>query len=139
MNISDKIKKQTLSLEERGLSPDSFWLIFFTDGSSISEEECNWSDISVEANVKYLEGTKTVYKCIYPVRDIIIRHNELQTKVEVPTGCAVYQAIRGQATLLNGQEDKQIVGRCVGIIKDGRVIEERVLNCLEGVIQGWKN
>lgn len=137
MKISDTIKKEKLSLEERGRSSDSFFILYFSDGSIISEEECNWSDISTPIKVKYQDGFKTVHKCNYQVSKIIIRHNELRTEVETE-GLEFYQQMRGQATVLNGGKDTQVSGRCVGIIKDGEVVEERVLNGFEGVVQGWR-
>ena len=136
--IADNIEKEIKSLEERGLPSDSFFTVFFRDGSNISEKECNWSAIASEVRVKYQDWNKTVIRCIYPVKKITINHGELYTEIEVPEDCEVYQAIRGQATILGNRNDRQILGRAVGLIKDGEVVEERFLNGSENITQGWR-
>lgn len=136
--IKDDIQIEEKTLEERDLPSDSFFTVVFIDGSIITEHEYNWSSIASEVRVKYKNGNKTVYRCIYPVSKITINHGELETEIEVPEGYEVYQAIRGQATILGGKNSRQILGRCVGLIKDGEVVEERFLNGSENIVQGWK-
>jgi hypothetical protein len=132
------IKKETASLEERGLHGDSYFSVVFTDGTTITEKECNWSSFSIMDRVKYQGGTKTVLKSIHPVSKISIFHGPFSTELDVPAGYDVYQAIRGQATVLGSSGQNQIVGRVVGLINNGEVVEERVINILEQTVQGWK-
>lgn len=137
--ISETIKKEEKSLEERGRNPDSYFSVIFYDGSSIDERNCNWDDISTQKRVKYQDGTKTVYECNYSVSKIKIHHENLETEIEVPEDYKVYQAIRSSAVFSeNGLMKSAIFARCVGLIKDDEVVEERILNISENIVQGWK-
>lgn len=140
MNMySDTIKKEEKSLEERGRQADSFFTIWFEDGSFISEKDCNWRDISIEEKVKYLEGTKTVFTCLHPITKIKIQHGELETEMEVPKDFKVYNAMLGSTTIIgNSGRKTTVLGRKIGLVKDGEVVEERFINAQEGIVQGWK-
>lgn len=112
------------------------FIIVKEDGSSI--KNCEWGDISDEKRVKYQEGFKTVYICSIPIIKIKIKEGELETEIEVPEGYEVYQAMRGQATILGENNEKKFLGRVAGLVKDGEVVEERFINIPENVIQGWQ-
>ena len=110
--------------------------ILLKDGSSL--KNCDWGSISTQKRVKYQDGFKTIFSCNLNVLKIKIELGELETEIEVPDDYEVYQAIRGQTTFLNGESDKQILGRVVGLVKDGEVVEERFLNLPENIISGWR-
>lgn len=135
--ISQTIKRISDSLTTRGLAEDSHFTVHFTDGSFVCEKDCNWSDISEDITCKFGNGTKLVKTCIHPVQKITIKHGTLETKIDVPDGCKVYQAIRAEAFFTGTGETKNTtIGRVVGIVRDDIVIEERFLNGLEGEIIG---
>ena len=118
-------------------SPDGFQ-ITLQDGSIKSEKDILWSEISRKEKVDYFSGKKTVYVCTLPVKEIKIYYDELEALIDVPEGCQVYQAIRARADYLGGEVKGIIVGKCVGIIRDGVIIEERFLNGVEHEVQGMK-
>lgn len=126
--IADQIKMQDKSLGDRGLSEDSFFIVEFTDGSIRTEQGTNWSDMSVREKVEYLGNPKTVFLCNFPVKKINVKHDGLETTIEVPKDCKVYQAVRSTSLLTPGDvTTSKVVARIVGLVKDGKVIEERLL------------
>ena len=137
--MADNIEKTDKSLEERGLPADSFFDVVFEDGSTASERWMNWSQISDERRVEYFGMTKTVFVSRLPVKRIVIRHGDLETTVDVPAGCEAYQGVRSETMLLGGKKESRVLGRIVGIIKDGEVIEERFLNGIQHEVQGTRN
>lgn len=140
MKTADKINKQQASLQERGLSEDSYFVITFQDDSQITEHDCNWTEISTRKRVAYQGNTKTVLVCNEKVKNIHIFHGDKDLHVDVPNDCEVYQAIRSE-TIFNptGSKKNQIIGRVVGLIKNDEVISEYVINVLQGVVSGWRN
>ena len=137
--ITDAIKKTEQTLEERGLQPDSYYHIVFSDGSEITEKESNWSDFSTLKRVSYKGMKKSVMSSNHPIKTIPIFHGELSTKVDVSEGQEVYQAIRSETLFMpNGSKQSRIIGRVVGIIRDGEVIEERFINGMHNSILGFR-
>lgn len=113
--------------------------LFLKDGSIIdSTVKDDWKSISEEARVSYFNGFKTVYLCTLPVVKIKIQRGELETEIDVPEDCRVYRAIRAGTTFSNGARKEEIYGQCAGLVKDGEVVEERLINAYEGIIQGWR-
>ena len=112
--------------------------LILKDGSSINSENTEWKSISVEKRVKYQEGNKTVFVCNLPASKIKITAGELETEMDIPEGCEIYKANRGQATFVQGKAEQNLVAVCVGIVKDNEVIEERVVNFYENIVTGWR-
>lgn len=125
---------------ERGESMHdaSFFELVFTDDSSITEKETNWSSFSGERVVTLLGKKKTVMVCNHPVKTIKITHNGLETGFYVPEGCEVYQAIRSRTSVGEAGSSK-VVGRLVGIIKGDKVIEEHFLDGISGEVTGVRD
>jgi len=136
--IADNIPCTNKTLEERGLPADSFFEVEFDDGSSLTEKEINWSAIAEEMRVAYFGATKTVFVCKFPVSTLWVHHGDLRAHVDVPSGCQAYQAVRSQALILDGKRQTKILGRAVGIIKDGEVIEEQFINETEHEVFGTR-
>ncbi len=137
--ITEQIPKTEKSIEERGVPKDSYFSIVFADDSFTNELEVNWSSFCEQKEVKYLNNKKTVNVSKHPVKSISCYHEGLQTKIEVPEGCEAYQAILSETVIIpNVQRSDRILGRIIGIIKDGEVIEEHFLNSIEYRIQGFK-
>lgn len=138
MTTALQIHKEHKTLEERGLPHDSFWHVVFVDGSERDEKDTSWAAISDRVEVEYLGGQKTVHLLKFPVKHISVSHGDLKAEIEVPEGVQVYQAIRGE-TMLNGQgKNSQVLGRIIGLVKDGSVIEERFINVMEGRVMGMR-
>lgn len=136
---SDKIVKTTQSLKERGLPENSYFRVVFLDGSEIDEMNTNWSLLSEKKVVKYFGKEKVVHSCKYPVKSIEAFHEGLNKKIEIPEGCEAYQAIRGDTILiLNYKRLDRVIGRIIGFVKNGEVIEEYFLNGLSNNVEGIK-
>ena len=134
--LNDQIKKADKTLEERGLPSDSFFTVQFTDGSVASETDVSWSSFCEERRVRYFEGTKTVFVSRFPVKRIRMRHGELVADIDVPEGAEVYQSVRSETVLTDGKRVDKVLGRSIGIIVDGEVIEEQFLNGVESAVYG---
>ena len=121
------------------MNTDNFFTIWLKDGSKWEEKDHDWHDFSTEKRVKYQDGHKTVLVCNFPIDKIGIYYEGMSTEMEVPDGCDVYKAMRAQATFSSGQESKNnLVGICIGLVKDDEVVEERIINILEETVQGWR-
>lgn len=137
--ISKKIQRTNKTLEERGIPSDSFFSLVFEDGSEISERETTWGFLCEKKEVDYLGGRKIVNFSKFPVKEIRCSFEGLEAKIEVPNGCQVYQSIRSETLIIpNSQRKDRIIGRIIGIIKDGEVIEEQFLNGLQFKIEGFR-
>ncbi len=138
--IAESIKREEASLSERGISDDSFWEVEFADNSVISEKEANWSELSEQTLVKFNDGNKMVMLSKYPIKKIKIVLKELETSLEIEEEDEkIYQAIKAQTIFYPGGDkvDRQ-VGRIVGRVKNGEVIEEKFLSPLTSEIVGFK-
>lgn len=124
-NRKPKIEKQNLSLEERGLPNHSYFTGILNDGTEIKEHEYNWSAISEEQVVDHFGRKKIAMVCTQPIKTLHIFHDDLTASITLEPGEQVYQAIRSQATFTDsGQTKTSIIGRVIGKIKNGKVIEE---------------
>lgn len=118
----------------------SYFEVQFVDGSKVDERDVNWSSISEERTVRILGGSKTAFVCKHPVDLVRIVHDGLSTEIDVPDGCEVYQSIKGETVMMSTGEriSKSTLGRFVGIVKDGEVIEERYLDGQGNQVIGFK-
>ncbi len=131
----DNIKKEHRSLKERGLHNNTFFEAHFHDGSTRREHDTNWSDMSELVEVTKDGKPYSVYAATVPIHTLVITHNELSIKLPVPEGTRPYQAIVA-ISLFSSSQENTIVGRVAGLIKDGEVIEEQVINTNTGMIEG---
>lgn len=137
MTIAEQIHKTGNSLARRGLPESSYFKVVFKDGSERTEQDMNWSFISERKTVSYFGGKKTVHLSVFPVRRIEVFHEGLHTAIDVPKDCNAYQAVRGETIVVpNVQRNDRVLGRIIGIVKDGEVIEERFLNALSNKVEG---
>lgn len=138
MTVAEQILTETKSLEERGIPADSFFQVFFTDGSSISEKNANWSAMSEDMRaVNYFGNKKSVRVLKFPASKISMHHEDLYAEIEIPEGCQVFQAIRAETMFLpNGTSKPRTIGRVIGLVRDGEVIEEQFLNGLQHEVLG---
>jgi len=137
--IADQIRLEPLSMDGRGLPPHSYFEVTFADGSKRPEHNTNWSDISEPMVVEYFGKKKQIMACKFPVKQIKVFHDGMEAVMEVPEGCSVYQAIRARAEFIPGRERvDSISGRCVGVVKDGVVIEERFINQRQHEVMGMR-
>lgn len=136
--IAEAIQKTDKTLEERGLPEDSFFEVVFADGSWTSERYVNWSSISEEIRVEYFGGTKTVFVCKLPVKRIEVHHEGLVASLDVSEGCQVFQAVRSESIITDGKKENRILGRVIGLVKDGEVIEEQFINEIMNEVLGTR-
>lgn len=118
---------------------NSYFKIELKDGSFRDERDCSWSSISEHRIVNCFGNKKGVMVCKLPVKKIEVFHEDLHDGILVPENCEVYQAIRSESIITpNYGRNDRIVGRYIGILENGKVIEERFLNALENSIQGMR-
>lgn len=137
--IADTIQKTNQTLEERGIPNNSYFEIIFPDASRISEHDVNWSSISQKKQCAYFGNKKLCHVCTLPVKRIEAWHDGLHSFIDVPEGCEVYQAVRGDTLIIpNYERTDRVIGRVIGIIKDNEVIEEHFLNGLMYSVEGLR-
>lgn len=134
-----RFKKEKKSLAERGVPMDSSFEAHLEDGNVLREQEHNWSDLSEERDVEHPSGTKRFPVSRFPIKRLIVQHGDLETEVEIPKGCEVYQVVCSRLFFLpDGSRHISHIGRVVGIVKDGKVVEERFLNGATDEIRGFR-
>jgi hypothetical protein len=136
---ANEIERTTQTLEERGMPQNSYFAVIFTDGSELTEKEANWSSFCEKKEVDYFDIKKLVSVSKYPLKKISCFHEGLEASIDVPEDCEAYQALRGEALIVpeHGRKDR-IVGRIIGIIKDGVVVEEIFIDAIQLKLTGFK-
>lgn len=111
----------------------------FEDGSIFPETEGSWRELSEEKYVRFGETFKKVHLSKYPMKKMKVTHDGMECTVDVPDGCQVYHSIKAQTIFSsNGTKRDFILGKIVGIVRDGVVIEERFLDKASNQITGIK-
>ena len=129
--ISEQIQKEILGTKERGIPQNSYFEVIFEDNSFTTEKEINWSSISEQVVVKFGERTKVVMLCNVPVKTAKCYAGDLQIEVtpDLTKGDKVYQAVISTSTFIPGRPTvNQHVGRLLGVVRDGQVIEEKYID-----------
>lgn len=123
---------------------NSYFEIKLENGEEKHEHDFKWKDISTQKRVNYMGSTKTVFACNHKVKDIHIHHEGqdvhfMDILSNFPKDCEVYQAIRAETLFTpNIEKTERILGRVVGIISDGEVIQELFINGLQKSVLGFK-
>jgi hypothetical protein len=139
MNGLPNIEKPNKTLQERGLPVGSHFEITLSDGSRIDEENISWATISDKTTVKYFGEYKVAHLCNLPVTRIEVWHEGLYASLDVPDGSRAYQSIRSDTLIIPGvKRSDRVIGRLIGLVKDGEVIEELFLNGIQYEVQGMK-
>lgn len=126
-------------MKERGLPDNSYFEVTFADGTKVSEHDTNWSSIAERRIVECMGFQKGVMVCTFPVKRIEATLDGLHSAIDVPEGHEAYQAIRSESVVIPGySRQDRVVGRIIGILKDGKVVEEHFLNAPEYRVQGFK-
>ena len=95
--------------------------------------------MSKEKIVKFDDTFKRVNVNKYAIKKIKINHSGLSTELVANEGEEIYQAIKSQTLFVHGgKTTTTIIGRVVGKIKDGEVIEERIIDNRYNEIYGFK-
>lgn len=126
--------------EKEKLFLDSYFEIEFLDGTVRTEKDTNWSDIAKEETVKYYgKSTKIAAVCSYAIKRIAIHHRNLHTELFPLDNDRVYQAIRSETLFYdNGEKTDSIVGRLVGLVRHGEIVQERYLDNTVSEIVGFR-
>ncbi len=130
--------KQDIKVTKEELSPEtSYFRVVFADGLELTEREAKWSSLAERRVVGYFGSEKVILAATGAVKRIEAYHEGLVAGIDVPVGCSAYQAIRSEAVIVPGVHRKdRIIGRLIGIVKDGEVIEELFLNALQFKVEG---
>lgn len=136
---ADVISFEKRSLIERGLPKDSYFEITFIDNSTRSEINTSWKVMSQEEVILHGDKKKVALVCMYPVKKIKVFHKGLMSEIVTEKGEQIYQSIKSSTTYSDtaGMETK-IVGRIIGKVKDGIVIEEKFLSEFENEVFGLR-
>ena len=117
----------------------NYFEITLPDDSVINERDCSWEELSSDVLIDFLGHQKVVQLAWYPFKKIVIHHGELETELYPNKDEKVYQ---GYKSVVQRKKDdtleEHVVGRIVGLVRDGRVTEERFLNELSGIVEGVK-
>ena len=121
--IIDEIKKRP----ELIILPDGGeFEITFSDGGIANEKDYSWNDIADYEVVDYMGQQRMVKLSKYPIKTIIIRYIDSETTLQIEDGDRVYTSIRSIATHgMDTTKNHKVLGRVVGIVRDGKIIEER--------------
>ncbi len=123
--MADQCKKETASLHDRGLHDQTFFHVVFEDGSDRKEHDLNWSEISVEQVVNHFGHQKIARVSNVPVKSVTISHNGMTATLSPKKGEKIYQAVRSITSFkADGTPVNFVIGRVVGRVKDGEVVEE---------------
>lgn len=136
--ISNQILKTEQSLEDRGLPADSYFEVTFSDGSVLTEKNSNWSSFSTKKAFDYFGNSRDLYVSNYSIKKIRIFLAGMSTVIDAPNDCYVYQFIRSDRLLARDIDSSTIVGRGIGLVKDGSVVEERFISALENRVMGMR-
>lgn len=137
--IALQIPQVNQTLPERGIPEHSWYEIEFQDGSIVTEKNTNWSLISEKKTVAYFGNQKVVHLCKFPVKRIEAFHDGLHSAIDVPEGCEAYQAVRGETLIVpNLHRIDKVIGRIIGVVKGGEVIQEHFLNGHSYNVEGLK-
>ncbi len=135
--IAEEIQKTDKTLQERGIPEDSYFEVYFKDGSKISEMETNWSSMARKETVDFFGSKRVCYVSNYPIASIKIKLNGMEASIdEVSEDVEVYQFMRSERLIANEVDKGTIIGRGIGLVKNGIIIEERFINALENRVQG---
>ena len=138
--IGDKIKKESMTLKERGLHDGSYFEIEFSDNSKRSERDTSWHSVSKLEKAKHPSGEKFVMVCTEPIKKLSVFHNGKTVSVNVNKDERAYQSIKASTTFLpDGTRKAQIIGRVIGKIKDGVITEEYLIDDTTGEVIGFRN
>jgi hypothetical protein len=137
--ISDSVVTETRTLEQRGLPTDSYFVVVFTDGSERTEHSTNWSALSEDQYVQFGDRKKVVRVSIHPIRKITIHHGELETTISAEDGEDIYQSFTSSTThQSDGSTVEKLIGRKVGRVKNGVVVEEKFIDTRLSEVTGIK-
>lgn len=138
--MGDEIKKETMTLKERGLHDGSYFEIEFSDGSQRTEHDTSWHSVSNLIKVKHPTGDKFVMVCERPIKKLSVTHNGKTISVDVGKNEQAYQSIKASTAFMpNGTRKTQIIGRVIGKIKDGVITEEYLIDDITGEVIGFRN
>jgi hypothetical protein len=137
--ISDFIQKTNASLESRGLPTNSYFEVEFYDGSIITEKECNWSSFSYPTVIDNCGAKMLLHVATLPIDKITIYLNDLKTSIDVPPGYDCYQFIKAERLLATGIDRHTCLGRGIGLVKNGKVVEEKFINAIENKVMGIRS
>ena len=127
--LNGKLTPLAKRMIERGIPEHSHFKARFRDDSERTEHNTNWSDFSEKREVIFGDNKKIVYVSKHPLKELTIKHGDLETTITAKEGEELYQAIISMSMLRDdGTVENKIIGRRIGHIKNGRVLEERVID-----------
>lgn len=116
----------------------SYFEVEFRDGSVIHSKDVSWHAYSVKKKVSKDDSFKLAYVSAFPVKSVLVHHNGLEKRLDIPEGSDMFQSIVGNTIITGGESRDSVLGRIVGIVKDNRVMEEYFLDGSSNNVIGYK-
>ena len=116
----------------------SYYILTFSDGNTIHSDDVSWHKYAQKRTVQRQGKTYIVYASVVPIKSIKVYHNGLEKDLEIPENCEVYQATNARTLIVGEKTTTEILGRVLGLVKNGVIIEEYQLSQETGMITGFK-
>ena len=112
------------------------YIIKLRDGTILNSKDISWHNYSTTLKV----NGKTIYASNPDVGYIKVMVNEMEKELFIPEGYQVYQSIKAESTFSSANEERKdiILGINLGLIKDGRIIEDYFFDNSQHQIVGYK-
>ena len=123
--FNKKLAEQIPKRKESIIPPQNgSFEVIFSDKSKAHEKDYSWNDLSDYVTVDFMGRPRVVKLCKYQIKSITVQHQNVTTTIEPEDGDRVYTSIRSMAT---HSEKNIILGRVVGVVRNGKVIEEKFI------------
>ncbi len=108
------------------------------DGRKYHEKDVSWNDISNLTEVNYF-GVRKYAKICPHVKHLEISHLGAKISIDADEDEQIYQSVKAMTTFSpSGSSNTIIIGRVLGKVREGKVVEEKIINSQTGEIQGFK-
>lgn len=116
------------------------YTIKLRDGKILNSDKVSWHDYSKMMEIETPKGRKTAFVSNPEVELLKIRINDLEKEVKVLEGKSVYYSIVAENVFssINPESKTNILGVTIGIVENGRVVEEYFLDNSQGQVIGYK-
>ena len=109
-----------------------------TDGTILHSDRASWLNYALKTTARHDGRSKTVYASGPSVKSLRVVHHGLEKTIESAPDMQVFQSISARTTFTQDKDTQEIIGRVIGIIKEGVVTEEYFLNGELNEIIGFK-
>ena len=120
------------------MKQDSYYKIILKDSRTITSEEMSWKANSDEVLVNYNNKKRLLYVSRLPILKIFAFHDGLHSELKVKEGEKVYQSMISETIVVNEHNTSKVLARVIGLVKDGKIIEEKILDGRTSQVIGFR-